>query len=40
MLFLKDDEKDIYTFLRNLIEKEYNMNPVVGDFGKLEEKKK
>ncbi len=40
MLFLKDDEKDIYTFLRGLIEKEYNMNPVVGDFGKLEEKKK
>ena len=35
VLFQKDNEA-IYNFLRDLIEKKYNMKPVVGDYGKLE----
>jgi hypothetical protein len=35
-LFMKDDEKAIHDFLKDLIDKDYNMEPVAGDYGKLE----
>ena len=35
ILFQKDNN-DIYNYLRDLIEKKYNMDPIAGEFGKLD----
>ena len=36
LLFSKEDDKAIYDFLKKVVDSEYNLSPVVGDYGKLE----